>query len=132
LGHLNVTRIAEDEAGGAIKHAQALGHIVERNPRQKTVSTLLREGKQGANPHAGEREQYAQERTRRQARHGAQRTNDFVNAEKDKSGDPGGKAGGARTDDEPPLTDGLSQNVAVKHGEHVRIVRSRLPTQQLF
>ena len=47
---------------------------------------------------------------------------DSIEAEKSIAGDAGGKAGGARPDDEPPLANGLSQSVAVKHGASIRIV----------
>jgi hypothetical protein len=47
--HVDVTHIAEDKPGAAVKHAQALRHVVERNARQEITPALLRDGDESAN-----------------------------------------------------------------------------------
>ena len=41
LRHFHVTCIAEDESSATVKHAQARGHVVERDPCRLVLPTFL-------------------------------------------------------------------------------------------
>jgi hypothetical protein len=55
--HFDIAQIAQDEPARAIEHAQALRHVVERNPRQKIAPAFLRDGDKSADRQEGKRQQ---------------------------------------------------------------------------
>ena len=65
LRHFDVTLIAKDEPGGAIKHTQPLGHVVKRNICQPVASTFLGENDESADRQSGERERHGEDNGRR-------------------------------------------------------------------
>ena len=58
LRHFDVTAIAQDEPGGAVKHAQPLGHVVDRDRCRPAVLAFPDNGEQSGNRQTGEREHH--------------------------------------------------------------------------
>ena len=129
--HLDVTHVAEDKPGSVIKHAQALSHVVECNPRQQIAVALRRKRHQSADPQRRKCHEPAQDGAPGDG-DGVQGTENSIETNQAKGGNPNAKADGAGPDDEPPLTKSLSQSVTEKHSQRARIDGPRLSAEAFF
>ena len=112
--HLDEAHVAQNEPAGGIVHAQRLRHVVERDPRQEIAPTLLREGKQRAASHKGER-QHQREADAGRDRHGVEGVENSVEAVKAEKDHAERKTGKPATENHAPLAKVLCKSVTADH-----------------
>lgn len=114
--HFDEAYVAQHEATGCVVHAQGLRHVVERDPRQQIAPSLLRKRRQGAERHKRQRQQDREDDAGDDRRHGLERVQNSVAAEKTEKRQPEQQAGKPAADDHAPLAEILCQSVAADHG----------------
>jgi len=130
--HRDKALVAEDEPRGAVEHAQALRHVVERGFHQPDVRAQADDDERRGERHPRERQQGADDGAGDRRGKFAQRTDQSVAAEGGEARDAGGKPRGAGENDRAPVACRLPENLTANHVPRPLIGRANLSADGCF
>ena len=113
--HRDKALVAEDEPRGAVEHAQALRHVVERGLHQPDVRAQADDDERRGERRRRQRQQGADGGAGDRRGKFAQRTDQCVAAEGGEARDAGGKPRGTGENDRAPVACRLPENLPANH-----------------